>query len=238
MKLLKLAVVAGIAVSACSPPGQAAAPGRLSAELVTPIEVRLNWQADEPGAAGRIVEFATEPQGNYTILQFMPPSQTSYTHPDLMPETPFYYRVRSFFGPVSETVELTLPPGDFNEKDQQNDHEWAPPKALPEPGVVKRPIRGTAGGAPTDFAATVMHANGIKFTWSDQASDEDGYLLEARPEGTQDFHEVTVLDPDINSVGLITLPEEKKATYRIRAFYYGPESNVVHETTGKDPLDR
>ncbi|WP_370948364.1 fibronectin type III domain-containing protein [Amycolatopsis sp. cg5] len=238
MKLLKLAVVAGIALSACSSPGQAPAPERLSAELVTPIEVRLNWRADEPGAAGRIVEFATEPRGKFTILQFMPPSQTTYTHPDLMPETPFYYRVRPFYGPVSETVEVTLPPGDFDEKDQQNDHEWAPPKALPEPGAVKQPIRGTAGGAPAGLTAEIMHANGIKFTWADRASDEEGYLLEVKPEGAPDFREVTVLDPDINSVGLITMPDEKKATYRVRAFYYGPESNVVHETTGKDPLDR
>jgi hypothetical protein len=42
-----------------------------------------------------------------------------------------------------------------------------------------------------------------------------------------------VLDPDINSTGLVTLPEEKHASYRIRAFAYGERSNVVHLTTGE-----
>ncbi|MFC8081049.1 hypothetical protein ACFUN8_36580, partial [Streptomyces sp. NPDC057307] len=44
-----------------------------------------------------------------------------------------------------------------------------------------------------------------------------------------------LLNPDINSFGLITLPEEKRASYRVRAFVYGEQSNVVHLTTGSDP---
>jgi len=32
--------------------------------------------------------------------------------------------------------------------------------------------------------------------------------------------------------GYITLPNEKEASYRVRAFYYGPSSNVVTRTTG------
>ncbi|MFC8827526.1 hypothetical protein ACFT9I_19550, partial [Streptomyces sp. NPDC057137] len=44
-----------------------------------------------------------------------------------------------------------------------------------------------------------------------------------------------LLNPDINSFGLITLPEEKQASYRVRAFVYGEQSNVVHLTTGSDP---
>jgi hypothetical protein len=78
----------------------------------------------------------------------------------------------------------------------------------------------------------VKHANGILFTWTDHASDEEGCLLEARTDGSPAFEPVAVLDPDVNSYGLITLPGEKKASYRVRAFAYGAHSNVIELRTG------
>jgi len=38
-----------------------------------------------------------------------------------------------------------------------------------------------------------------------------------------------VLDPDVNACGLVTLPNEKHAWYRVRPFYYGAQSNVAHQ---------
>ncbi|MGO4421514.1 fibronectin type III domain-containing protein, partial [Streptomyces sp. MCAF7] len=64
---------------------------------------------------------------------------------------------------------------------------------------------------------------------------EQGYLLEDRPQGGDRFRPVAVLDRNINSFGLITLPNEKRATYRVRAFSYGKGSNVVHLKTGSAP---
>ncbi|MGW7357951.1 hypothetical protein ACWGI0_15305 [Streptomyces sp. NPDC054802] len=45
---------------------------------------------------------------------------------------------------------------------------------------------------------------------------------------------VAVLDPDVNSLGLVTLPHQKRASYRVRAFFYGPPSGVAHQHTGSD----
>ncbi|ONI89203.1 hypothetical protein ALI22I_17030 [Saccharothrix sp. ALI-22-I] len=84
---------------------------RLTATLTSPTDVSLVWQA-EPGAAGQVVEYANEPDGAYTVLEFAPPDRTTYEHPDLIPQTPFYYRVRSFHGPASATADVTLSPGD------------------------------------------------------------------------------------------------------------------------------
>lgn len=80
-----------------------------------------------------------------------------------------------------------------------------------------------------------MEANGIRFTWTDHASDERGQLLEDRPRGSRWFRPVAVLDPGITSFGLVTLAEEKHASYRVRAFRYGPASNVARLTTGQAP---
>jgi hypothetical protein len=207
---------------------------KLVATLVSPTDIALEWHGDEPGAAGRVVEFATEPDGTYTVLEFVPPQQTTFTHPDLMPKTPFYYRVRPFSGPTSSTIDLDLPEGDFTEQDQADGHEWAEPRTVQGGPVTTASVRGdSAPAAPTDFKATVMHANGIKFTWTDHAADEAGYLVEVKPDGVADYAVAAVVDPNINSYGLITLPTEKHASFRIRAFYYGDSSNVAHQQTGE-----
>ncbi len=219
----------------------------LTATLVSPIDIRLDWTGAPTEAAGRIVEFATEPNGPYTILQFLPPQQTTYLHPDLIPETPFYYRLRSFYGPASNSVEIALPDPPPGENIDAADHAWARPQTLPS-GVAPKPspIRvvppgaGSAegngaatAGAPTDLAGTVMHSQGIRFTWTDHASDEEGFFLEVKAEGARECAVVAVIDPNVNSFGLITLPSEKKAFYRVRAFYYEEPSRLAHQTTGK-----
>ncbi|GGJ90128.1 hypothetical protein GCM10011583_21850 [Streptomyces camponoticapitis] len=227
-------------------PRQPATTARLAATLDSPIDITLRWKNDEPAVAGRTVEFATEKAGPYTVLEFMPPGRTTYRHPDLMPETPFYYRLRPYFGPASAPVEVSLPPGEPSEEELNDNQGWMTPRTVEGPKVRTAPLtaRGArsaeanAAAAPTDFKATVMHATGIEFTWTDRAADEDGHLLEVGQAGSKGYRPVPLLDPDINAFGLITLPEEKRASYRVRAFVYGEQSNVVHLRTGSDPTAR
>ena len=230
-------VTAGLTGCASSPSsGHATPPGtRLTATLDSPVDITLRWHGRAPGgAAGRIVEYATAPEGPWTILQYVPLSQTSYRHPDLMPKTPFHYRVRPYYGPASRAVDVRLPKGRFSAAEQKKDHRWAAPVARPQPRVPTGPVTA-ASAAPGGLRATVKEANGIRFTWTDHASDERGQLLEDRPRGSRSFRPVAVLDPDITSFGLVTLPEEKHAAYRVRAFRYGPASNVARLTTGQTP---
>src|SRR5262245_11891452 len=70
----------------------------LTASLISPSDIALEWKSNATDAAGLIVEFATEPNGDYTIIEFLPPTQTRFTHPELMPETAFYYRIRPYYG--------------------------------------------------------------------------------------------------------------------------------------------
>jgi hypothetical protein len=198
---------------------------RLTATLTSPTDVSLVWEA-EPGAAGQVVEYANVPDGDYTVLEFVSADRASYEHPDLIPQTPFYYRVRSFHGPASATVDVTLPPGD--EVPESDDHAWAEPVTGPS-GT--SPVRSAVAGPP-DLRAEVKHANGILFTWTDRSEGEEGYLLEVRPSGAANFSVAAQLDPDVRSFGLITLSTEKNATYRVRAYYYGAATNVVHQKTG------
>ncbi|MBB5080466.1 fibronectin type III domain-containing protein [Nonomuraea endophytica] len=218
-------VLAAFALAGCAAPEPAPpAPAPLTAVLTTPRDVTLTWPPGDQGVAGRVVEFATEPRGPYTILDFLPPGRTRYTHRDLIPRTTFYYRLRPYYGPASNTVEVTLLPGPLEEDEA---HDWLDPRTLPQT------VRGTGpGAAPENLRATVKHANGIAFTWTDRAGDEEGYLLEVRAKDAPGFRVAALLEPDVNAVGLVTLPEEKRAAYRVRSFRYGGPSPVVTQTTG------
>jgi hypothetical protein len=235
----RVAALLAVALTGCaSHHSPHPAPGvaiRLSARLISPTDITLRWTDREQGIAGHIVEFATAPNGKYTILQFLPPGQTTFTHPDLIPQTPFYYRVRPYLGPVSRSIDITLPKADPRAA-KKDEYRWAPPKVVRGGPVATRSIRtDPAEAAPADLKGVPVHAEGIKFTWTDHASDEEGYLLEVRPKGRPDFSVVAVLDPDVDSFGLITLPSEKTASYRVRAYYYGTSSNLAHQTTGVGP---
>jgi hypothetical protein len=210
---------------------------QLVAHLASPVDVVLEWTAPpEATAAGRVVEFATEAQGPYTILEFVPPGRARFEHENLIPETSFYYRVRSFYGPASSTVEVRLPGPRPEEDPDTDDGAWALPRTLPPPaGLTPRSIRGAnvaAGAAPTDLQATLVSSTGVKLTWTDRASDEEGYLIEVRAAGRAEFRVAAVVDPDVNCFGLVPLPDEKQVMVRVRAFYYGKPSNLAHQTTG------
>ncbi|WP_326727098.1 fibronectin type III domain-containing protein [Streptomyces phaeochromogenes] len=204
----------------------------LNAERTTPTDIDLRWRGGGSGVSGHVLEFATEESGPYTVLQYLPPQVTSYRHPDLIPNTTFFYRLRVFRGPVSKPVSVTLPKGELTAADENSGHEWLPARKDPKRTVPGRPLRSGGAGAPTGLKAAVKHANGILFTWTDRASDEAGFLLESRTRTGSAYEPVVVLDPDVNSTGLITLPTEKEASYRVRAFTYGERSNVVRLTTG------
>jgi hypothetical protein len=234
VRLLLLGLAVGVAGCATAPvprPAPARAV-RLTATLDSPTDVTLRWADPDPRAAGHVLEYANGRAGPYTPLGFLPPGQTSYRHPDLIPDTWFYYRVRPYYGPVSRPVELAMPAGSADKKD---DYRWAAPRT--SRGRSGRTIRdGGGAGAPTGFTGRVVRGDGIRFTWTDHARDEDGYLLEARPAGSGTYGVVALLDPDVTSFGLVKLPHEKTASYRVRPFYYGVASNLAARRTGAGSL--
>ena len=230
-RFFRVLVAAALLAGCSSEPPTEASGLRLTATLHPPADVTLAWTGLDPAAAGAVVEFATDPGGPYAELEFTPPRQTTLEHPDLMPETTFYYRVLPIFGPASEAVDVALPPGDLTDDAHTDDPDWAAPRVRPQTGQTWS-VRD-ARAAPTDLRAVVMDPNGIRFTWTDRAGDEQGYLVEVRPEGAVDFRVAAVLDPNVNQYGLVTLPTEKRAAYRLRAYNCGAPSNLAHQTTGK-----
>lgn len=196
-------------MAGCAP---AAAQGIQLSSSLSGDDVTLTWEGHPDDV---VVEFATEPNGQYTILGFLPRSQHTYVHPDLMPATTFYYRVRSIEGPVSGAT--TAVPA----TDRVEGEDWLVPRTVPDPRAAPSPA-----GKPANLRVESVTADGLRLTWTDNSTDEAGFLVERK---TGDgFEVVFVVDPDINYAGLIASAAD---TYRVRAFHYGEMSNVVSERT-------
>ncbi|MFD9962727.1 fibronectin type III domain-containing protein [Amycolatopsis sp. NPDC058986] len=214
---LLVLLAAYLAAAGCAAP--APAPRResaagLTATLTTPLDIVLRWP-DDPAAAGTMLEFATDPNGPYTTLQYLPPHLTTYTHPDLLPQTSFYYRIRPFFGPASAPLADGTQP------------------AAPPPAGAPVPVRTPGDAAAPVGLHSAREADGtLKFTWADRTTDEEGFLLEQRKPGTAMFAPVEVTGANTTSCELSTLPGEEGAAYRVRAFFTGPPSPLAHQTTG------
>jgi hypothetical protein len=76
-------------------------------------------------------------------------------------------------------------------------------------------------------------ADSLRFTWTDNSSNEDGFLLEIRKRNSHRYDPVAVLAPNAEATEFVPLPDEQHATYRIRAFVLGERSNAVRLTTGE-----
>jgi hypothetical protein len=226
--------LAGCASTAPAAPSRPDAANPLVANLTSPTDIALNWQNRDAGAAGHIVEYANARNGPYTTLQYAPPSQTTYAHEQLMPRTAFYYRLRPYFGPASAPIDVVLPQGPSSDNTSEP-QDWANPKAVPVGRPAAASVRTTttaASAAPTDLKATVMGVEGVKFTWVDHATDEEAYLIEMKLDSSPDYTVLMTVDPNVNSVGVVTLPNEKRASFRVRPIYFGKPSPVAHRTTG------
>ncbi|MET0532712.1 MAG: fibronectin type III domain-containing protein [Steroidobacter sp.] len=220
---------------------------RLTASLVSPVDIALEWHAPATGVAGHVLEYTNRPgTEDYVPLGFFPPNHTTFTHLRLIPETEFYYRVRPYFGPVSNAVEVSLPKELTAEAYAAayalpEDYRWAPPAIVPESSnVTGKSIRNTttsADAAPANLQAElVTHTvSGFKLAWTDRSNDEQGFFLEGKREGAAEYQVYALLEPNINSFGWAFEPPEKTGSFRIRAYYYGEPSNVVTLLTGKDP---
>lgn len=200
-----------VLASACSSADANDAGIRLSASIIGD-DVTLAWEGHRGDV---VVEFATEPDGPYTVLGFVPRARATYEHPDLMPATTFYYRVRPVEGPTSDVV--TAVPA----TDRVEGENWLVPRSVPDDRAAPKP-----GGTPTNLLVESVGADALRLTWTDNASDEAGYLVERQVGGR--FEVVFVVDADVNYRGLIG---EGADTYRVRAYRYGEMSNVVSERT-------
>jgi hypothetical protein len=211
----------------------------LTAALVDPINIDLLWKKGPPATQGHLVEYTSDLRDEYVILAIMPIDTTTFRHPDLAPHTKYFYRVRPYIGEASSVARVTTgktPPG--GAVALLGDGEPIIDATVAETAAPKKSLRQplTAPDAtPAELTATLSDPTRIALRWKDRANDEDGYLLEVAAPGQTRFDVLAFMPPD--TVGFIVpgMPPETECRFRVRAFFYGPSSNIVEKITGAEP---
>jgi hypothetical protein len=220
--LLSIVVILlAVSLSGCSESPKPA----ITATLAGPDTIRLDWRPASGGALGQVVQYRNQPTAQFVTLAFLPPTATTYTHDRLIPQTPFYYQVRPFFGHETPAVPATASTGTVA------DPNWAAPTDTPRPATELRSLRKSDAGGPTGLQAKPTGTNGVLLTWTDHASDADGYLVEVGPAGSSATRVAALLRPGIDQVGIFPQPGEQSATYRVIGFYYGLPTPTASQTT-------
>src|SRR5204863_3649817 len=97
-----------------------AAPSDLTVVLTEPGDnhlrsIKLQWKNNAGMPFGNLVEVAFNAESRFVILSDVGSDTTEYLHPDLAPGIDYHYRIRPFFGPVSNVASVTTGAAPENE---------------------------------------------------------------------------------------------------------------------------
>ncbi|HEV2329435.1 MAG TPA: fibronectin type III domain-containing protein [Verrucomicrobiae bacterium] len=220
--------------TATAPVGKRILPIELTAKLVDPVDIDLNWKCHIPHVAGYIIDFNMGRDRMFEILDVVFSNVTAYQHRNLMPNTRFAYRIRPFFGKPSNVVRFTT--GEAPNDESQCDDVGLGMVPPGEGGTnsLRNPLTEDAA-APTDLTVRHVSPRVVDLNWKDNAKDADGYLVEYSMGSDTNWHVAGVFKPHAISFRVAMLPPDTKSYFRVRAFYVGAPSLAVQEFTGAKP---
>ncbi|WP_028982255.1 fibronectin type III domain-containing protein, partial [Sporocytophaga myxococcoides] len=124
-------------------------PGSLVAQVLSYSQVKLTW-TDSNNEDNFVIERAEFNSNNFTVIDNVPANTLTYTNTDLESNTSFYYRVRA-----------------------QNDGGYSGYTS-----IVNAVTLINIPKVPTNLAADVKSVLKINLSWTDNATNEDGFILE------------------------------------------------------------
>jgi len=220
------AALAALACSRSTPASDVIPPGALAAVLVDHDTIDLTWTQRATEGGGAWIELAT-PGDDFVKLDAVWPGTTTYRHDSAAPGTTFLYRLRPFFGRVSNTARATTGRATSDAIADEG------PLASVSGGTGTVPLRAhetIAAAAPGELTAALSSPTSVDLRWRDRAGDEDGYLVELSADGVN-FAICALLPADSTSFRKSHLPAETALIFRVRAFFYGEPSRQVAVTT-------
>lgn len=191
-----------------SAPAAPAAPTTLVATPQSTTAIGLTWQDNASNETGYVVERASSAAFTSPVVTNLAAGVTSYTSSGLTAATTYYYRVKAVNGATSSAYSNTA--------------------------NATTNGAGTVPAAPSGLTATATSSSAITVAWTDNSSDETGFVLERAP--TNAFASITTipLGANVTSYANTGLAASTTYYYRVRATNAtGPSanSNVDSATT-------
>ncbi len=200
------------------PPGPTtpAAPTNLAAAAQSPTAIALSWSDNSGDETGFEVERSADGGATFAPLLTLPAGATGYVDAaGLEPGRAYQYRVRAVSdlggaSPWSVAAAATTPP----------DVVPPPPPAVP--------------AAPSNLAAQAAGPTSIVLSWSDNAADETGFVIERSTNGSA-FAALVTLPADSTAHRDDTAAAGTAYAYRVRAANAAGQSAASNEASATTP---
>ncbi|MGH7597289.1 MAG: fibronectin type III domain-containing protein, partial [bacterium] len=184
-------------------PDAPAAPSNLTAITASNTQINLSWTDNSNYENGFTVELKTASDSFYVEIDSVGANVTGYQSMGLNPNTPYFYRVRA-----------------FNVTGNSAYSNVADATTNPEPPV-----------APSGLTATAVSNTQINLTWTDHASNEDGFKIERKLTSAAVFAEIATVGANATSYSSTGLTGSASYTYRVRAFNATGNSSYSNEAS-------
>lgn len=174
--------------TAAKPP----APTGLTATATSASRIALSWTDTATDETSYTVQRSAGGAGTWTTIATLAADSASHTDTGLASETTYDYRVRS--------------------TNTQGDSAWsniasATTEAAP----------AAAPAAPTELTSTASSVNAVDLSWTDNATDEDAFTIEASPAGAGTWTQVGTVGPDVTTFSATELTANTAYDFRVRA---------------------
>ncbi|MBN1107692.1 MAG: fibronectin type III domain-containing protein [Bacteroidales bacterium] len=181
------------------------APTNLNAVAVSSSQINLTWTDNSNNETGFRIERSPN-NSTWTEIATVNAGVTSYENTGLTASTPYYYRVRSYNSAGNSSFT----------------------------SAASATTQASPPAAPTNLTATAASSVQINLAWTDNANNEQNFILERAPGGTSDFAVIATLNPNTTTYSNSGLTASTPYNYRVKAVNAGGSSaysNVAGATT-------
>jgi sugar lactone lactonase YvrE/fibronectin type 3 domain-containing protein len=177
-----------------------AAPTNLSVTAVTNDQIGISWVDNATTETGFKIERKTGPGGTYSQIATAGADVTTYSNTGLTGNTTYYYRVSAFNAG-----------GDSGYSNE-----------------VSATTTITLPAAPTNLAASAVLTQ-INLTWTDNATDEQGFKLERKTGGGGTYSQIATVGANVTTYSDAGLTVNTTYYYRVRAYNAAGDSSYSNE---------
>ena len=180
------------ATTTAAPPATPAAPTGLAASTASSSQINLTWTDNSSDETGFIVERSASSGGTYASIATLGSNVTTYNNTGLNASTTYYYRVYA-----------TNSAGNSANSNTASAATSAPPVTIP--------------AAPTGLAASAASSSQINLTWTDNSSDETGFIVERSASSGGTFTSIATLGSNVTTYSNTGLSASTTYYYRVCA---------------------
>ncbi|NQT27503.1 glycoside hydrolase family 9 protein [candidate division KSB1 bacterium] len=180
-----------------------AVPDELTLGALSSHQISVSWSDNSDDEHGFKIERKTGENGVYSQIASVNTDTTSITDNGLLPSTPYYYRVRAY--------------------NSGGNSEYSAESSI-----------NTLGGplSPSELSVTPSSSSQMDLSWTDNATDEDGFKIERKTINASDWSEIAEVGVDETIYSDTDLSMGMTYYYRVYAFNIDGISDYSNEAYG------